>query len=295
MKRPVSFYSEGVLLKGDLYLPDDLEPGESRAAVLLCHGYTGVKDLYLPGNAAALNEAGYVAMTFDYKGWGESEGPRTRLNPYGRVADVQAAMTFMSLQPEVNAESIGLFGTSYGGATVTWVGAIDARARCIVSVVGVGNGARWMSRVRRPDEWHDLLELSRQDRERRVTTGESEFVERGSVLLPDRHSAELAAAQRRGNPSAVNAVPLEYVDDTLGFNAEWVVDKVSPRPIMFITTDNDRLVLPEESEQLYARAGEPKKLVTLHGYSHYEVYEGPAFLEVMAHSLDWYRQHMPPR
>ena len=57
--------------------------------------------------------------------------------------------------------------------------------------------------------------------------------------------------------SAVNTLPLEYVDDTLGFNPEWVVDKIAPRPILFITTDNDRLVPPEESENLYARA-EPK-------------------------------------
>jgi hypothetical protein len=32
-----------------------------------------------------------------------------------------------------------------------------------------------------------------------------------------------------------------------------------------------------ESGALYARAGEPKKLVVLKGYGHYEVYEGEAF------------------
>ena len=119
MKRAVEFYSEGVKLCGDVYTPDDLAAGETRSAVLLCHGYTGVKDLYLPDNAASLNQAGYVAMTFDYKGWGDSEGTRSRLAPYSRVADVQAAMTFLGLQPEVGEERIGLYGTSYGGATVS--------------------------------------------------------------------------------------------------------------------------------------------------------------------------------
>jgi len=86
----------------------------------------------------------------------------------------------------------------------------------------------------------------------------------------------------------VNIIPLEYVDDTLGFNPEWVVDKIAPRPILFITTDNDRLVPPEESEHLYARAGEPKKLVVLQGYGHYEVYAEPAFSAMMHTALDWY-------
>ena len=81
MKRAVTFYSEGITLVGDVYTPDNMEPGERRGAVLLCHGYTGVKDLYLPDNAAYLNKAGYVAMTFDYKGWGDSEGQRSRLAP----------------------------------------------------------------------------------------------------------------------------------------------------------------------------------------------------------------------
>ena len=295
MKRPVTFYSEGCKLVGDVYYPDDLQPGETRAGIVLCHGYTGVKDLYLPDNARVLNEAGYVVMTFDYKGWGESAGARSRLAPYSRVADVQAAMSFLSTLPEVDAGRLGIYGTSYGGATVVWVGAVDPRAKCIVSVVGIGQGARWMRSVRHPDEWYDLLDRACIDRNQRALTGESTFVERNEILLPDRQSAELAAAARRQNPAAVNTIPLEYIDDTLGFNPEWVVDKIAPRPILFITTDNDRLVPPAESEHLYARAGEPKKLVVLQGYGHYEVYVEPAFSAVMDATLDWYRTYLPAR
>jgi dipeptidyl aminopeptidase/acylaminoacyl peptidase len=292
-KTPVSFYSEGCRLVGDVYDPDDLAPGERRAGIVLCHGYTGVKDLYLPDNARVLTEAGYVAMTFDYKGWGASEGPRSRLAPYGRVADVQAALTFLGTLPEVDPERLGIYGTSYGGATVVWVGAVDPRVKCVVSVVGIGDGRRWMRSVRRPDEFHDLLERAGRDRVKRALEGASELVKREEILLPDRQSAELAAAARRNNPAAVNTIPLEYVDETLEFSPEWIVDRIAPRPVLFITTDNDRLVPPEESIALYARAGEPKKLVVLEGYGHYEVYAEPAFSEVMQATLAWYRQHLP--
>lgn len=295
MKKPVSFYSEGCKLVGDLYLPEDIGSGEMRAGIVLCHGYTGVKDLYLPDNARVLNEAGYVVLTFDYKGWGESEGPPTRLAPHSRVSDVQAAMTFLGLQDEVDADRLGIYGTSYGGATVVWTAAVDARVKCVVGVVGIGHGGRWMRSVRRPDEWHDLLERSAADREKRVLSGESEMVERSEVLLPDRQSAELAAAARRDIPSAINTLPLEYVDETLSFHPEWVVDKIAPRPLLLITTDDDRLVPPEESEALYAKAGEPKKLVVLKGYGHYEVYAEPAFGEVMAETVAWFEKYLPAR
>jgi dipeptidyl aminopeptidase/acylaminoacyl peptidase len=293
VKNPVSFYSEGVRLVGDVYYPDDLKPSERRGGIVLCHGYTGIKDLYLPDNARVLNQAGYVVLTFDYKGWGESEGSRSRLAPYSRVADVQAALTFLGTLPEVDLHRLGIYGTSYGGATVVWTAAVDPRVRCVVSVVGIGNGTRWMRSVRRPDEFHDLLQRSDQDRVKRALDGKSAFVPREEILLPDRQSAELATAARRHNPAAVSTIPLEYVAETLEFTPEWVVDRIAPRPALFITTDDDRLVPPDESRHLYERAGEPKKLVVLQGYGHYEVYAEPAFSEVMQATVAWFRQYLP--
>ena len=291
----VDFYSEGIRLSGDLFVPDDLTAGDQRAGIVLCHGYTGVRNLYLPDIARELNRFGYVVLTFDYKGWGDSDGPKTRLSPYGRVIDSQAAITFLGAQPMVDDNRIGIYGTSYGGATVVWTAAVDTRVKAVVSVVGIGHGRRWMRSVRRPDEFVDLLERSKTDRIRRATTGQSEFVERSDILLPDRQSAELAAAQRRGNPGAVSQIPLEFIDETLEFHPEWIVDKIAPRPLLLITTDDDRLVPPDESESLFAKAGEPKKLVTLKGWGHYEVYAGEAFRQVMAPTVEWFQKFLPAR
>jgi uncharacterized protein len=292
MPKPVTFYSEGIKLAGDVFMPANLKPGERRTGIVLCHGYTGVRGIYLPDNARVLSEAGYVVLTFDYKGWGDSDGPKSRLAPYSRVADVQAALTFLGAQPEVDANRLGIYGTSYGGATVVFVAAIDPRVKCVVAVVGIGNGARWMRSVRRPDEYHDLLARAATDRLKRTLAGVSDLADRNEILLPDRQSAELGAAARRDNPAAVTQLPLEFVDDTLGFNPEWVVDRIAPRPILFITADDDRLVPPQESEAMYARAGEPKKLVVLKGIGHYEVYGGEAFRQVMDETVAWFRAHL---
>jgi dipeptidyl aminopeptidase/acylaminoacyl peptidase len=295
MPKPVTFYSEGIKLAGDVYLPEDIKPAERRAGIVLCHGYTGVRNIYLPDNARVLADAGYVVLNFDYKGWGDSEGPKTRLAPYSRVADVQAALSFLSAHPQVDTNRLGIYGTSYGGATVVFVAAIDPRVKCVVSVVGIGNGARWMRSVRRPDEYHDLLARADEDRRNRALTGASALADRNEILLPDRQSAELGAAARKNNPFAVTQVPLEFIDDTLGFNPDWVVDRIAPRPVLFITAGDDRLVPPQESEAMHARAGEPKKLVVLKGVGHYEVYGGEPFRRVMDETLAWYRAHLPAR
>ena len=295
MKKNYSFFSEGVALDGDIYYPNDLKSEETRPGIVLCHGYTGVKDLYLPDNAQVLNEKGYIVLTFDYKGWGESEGTRTRLAPYSRVADVQAAITFLGIQPEVDEERLGIYGTSYGCATVVWVAAHDLRVKCTVGVVGMGHGARWMRSVRRPDEWADLLETSRIDREQRVVTGKSELAPRDEILLPDRQSAALASAARANNPNALGELPLEYIDETLQFHPEWVVEHISPRPLLLIAAEDDRLVPPEDCQILFEKAKEPKKMVLLPGVGHYEVYSKPAFDTLMLETVDWYKTYLPAR
>ena len=87
--------------------------------------------------------------------------------------------------------------------------------------------------------------------------------------------------------------PASFIDETLSFHADWVVGKISPRPLLLITAEDDRLVPPEESQSLFNLAGEPKRLIVLKGYGHYDVYAEPAFGEVMAATLSWYRAHLP--
>jgi hypothetical protein len=36
--QPISFFSEGVRLAGDLFLPDGLNRSDTRARIVLCHG-----------------------------------------------------------------------------------------------------------------------------------------------------------------------------------------------------------------------------------------------------------------
>ena len=292
MERPVQFYSGGVRLAGDLYVPDDASATNKRPGVVLCCGYTGIKDLYLNDMARRFAASGYVAMTFDYKGWGMSDGPRLRLAPYSRVEDTQAALTVLSIQPEVDANRLALYGISYGGSTATFTAAIDPRAKAVISVTGVANGARWMRRVRTPWDFRQLVERGDRDRQQQVLSGVSELADRMEVLQHDPQSAEIAAKARAGVRGAAMQVPLEFVHETLGFNPEWVVDKISPRAALFITSDADELVLPEESEELYRRAGDPKKLIVLRGFGHYEVFVPPAIDQVIAESVAWLRQHV---
>lgn len=289
----VSFYSEGVKLEGNLFRPDNKRFPGRRPGVVLCHGYTGTRDLYLADAATALNDAGYIALTFDYKGWGTSEGPTRRLDPYGRVFDTQAATTFLSLQTEADADRIGLFGWSFGGATVIWSAAHDRRIKAVVSSVGVGDGPTWFRSVRNDAEWAQVNQIADEDRVTRLETGVSKMSDRADILWLDPESTRISAAGRK-NTSAGSAtdIPAEFIDETMNFRPQWIVDKLSPTALLVVTTDGDLVVPKEQSERLYAAAGEPKKLVTLEGFGHYDVYSGDAFQQTMKATIEWFNEYL---
>src|SRR6266849_8820404 len=157
-KRTVNFFSEGARLEGDLFLPSDLRPGERRPGIVLCHGFTGVRSLILEDYAKAFIEAGFVALTFDYRGFGGSEGTKWRLIPLEQIDDIRNAITFLQAQEEVDPERIGVWGTSFGGGHAPYVAGVDARVKVAVGQVGFADGERFINDVR---SYGERVELAR--------------------------------------------------------------------------------------------------------------------------------------
>ena len=155
-ERWVTFYSEGSRIVGNLFLPDDMHNAKPRPGIVLCHGFTGVRQLSLRDYAQRFAAAGYVALIFDYRGFGDSEGPKWRLIPLEQVDDIRNAITWLGTQPEIDAEQIGLWGTSFDGAHVPNVAGIDARVKAAVAQVGFDTGERFLLSVRSDAERAEL-------------------------------------------------------------------------------------------------------------------------------------------
>ena len=103
---------------------------------------------------------------------------------------------------------------------------------------------------------------------------------------------ELWAAARADSAVEPAPVPLEYIDETMAFHPEWVVDKNAPRPLLLIATEMDGVTPPEESQRLYDVAGEPKKLVMVLNSGHFEVYAGAPFDQTCAETIAWFDSYL---
>jgi len=208
------------------------------------------------------------------------------------VDDIRNAITFMQQQEEVNGGRIGLWGPSSGGANVSYTAGVDNRVKCMVSVSGMGDMGRWLKDMRRYWEWKDFLKTVEEDRVKRMQTGESRRVATAEIVLPV-SSSGMDTLPTPKNPAAQkNELPLESADAMIQYRPESVVDSISPRAALWICTPEDNVVPAEESKCMYLKAHEPKKLVAIEGFKHYELYHGPGFEHVMNHSSEWFAEHL---
>lgn len=109
--RRVSFQNNGDELIGTLYLPAERRTGEKRAGVIVTGAWTSVKEQMSGLYAREMAERGFVALAFDFRGWGESDGAiRFKEDPAVKTADIVAAAEFMATLPEIDASRISGLG-----------------------------------------------------------------------------------------------------------------------------------------------------------------------------------------
>ncbi|VEG41909.1 alpha/beta hydrolase fold protein [Mycolicibacterium flavescens] len=134
MTERVEFRSGATTLVGHLY---NGGPDEPRPCVVLCQGFGGTQDTpALTANATGFAAAGYVALTFDYRNFGESQGePRQLVDIGGQLDDIAAAVTFARGRSGIDPDRIVLWGSSLGGGHVVTAAARDPRIAAAIAQI----------------------------------------------------------------------------------------------------------------------------------------------------------------
>lgn len=291
------FYSDGLRIAGYLHAPDEWRPGEApRPGILMLSGYGGNPHFDCIHLMARLCAAGWFVFTFDYRGFGGSEGQRGRHRPLEQAQDAYDALTYMQSVPGIDPQRLGIFGTSFGGAHGIWITAHDERVKCLVASAAVTDGERWLKLIRKPAQWSAFKARVASDALRRVRSGEPAIVQRGEIMIRDADALRQRELQIRQNPAlAREDIDLESAEAAFRYHPEWVVDRISPRPVLMIYCENDALVPPEEQLSCYAKCGEPKKLVKLPGAGHYDSYEfgNPGMSEIVYQETHaWFTKYL---
>src|SRR6266516_2326596 len=134
-ERSITFASRGhpsFLLEGTLHTPTEVELAP---VIVLCHpqpASSDMNDVLIVALARQLAAAGLIALRFNFRGVGKSQGQQTdgRLEPL----DLAGAIDFALAQPGGNPAKVCVIGHGFGAYIVLLYAPFDARIRTIVSI-----------------------------------------------------------------------------------------------------------------------------------------------------------------
>ena len=127
----VEFVSQGTRCAGWLTLPPGPAP---HPGIVLAHGLGATHDMVLAQYEQHFAQSGIATMAFDYRHTGQSAGmPRQLFTMRRHQRDVGAALDFLRQHNSIDAQRVGLWGTSLGAMHVLR----EAAARTDISAVVV--------------------------------------------------------------------------------------------------------------------------------------------------------------
>jgi fermentation-respiration switch protein FrsA (DUF1100 family) len=290
----IEFMSNGLRCIGLKYLPPDMKAGEKRPCIVLAHGFSAVKEMYFTDYAQAFSKAGFVAVVFDYRYLGESEGePRGQIFPWEQIEDFRNAITFAQMQPEVDAAKIGVFGSSYSGGHVICLGALDRRVKAVASQVPLIDGYANFQAIVPRAAGAGMIKFLEADRVERYKSGKVNYL---PVVAPDNNAVLntsdsfqwFTETHKKKAPRWENRVTVESIEKFIEYSPAVYLSRVSPTPFLMMVAENDILTPTDLAVAGFDKALEPKKLVILPG-GHFDAYVN-GFSLSSGNAIAWYKQ-----
>jgi alpha-beta hydrolase superfamily lysophospholipase len=254
-------------------------------AVVMAHGLSGTRRDRLGAFAERFAAAGFAALVFDHRGFGDSGGEPDLFDPGRQLEDWRAAIAFARSLPEVDGDRIATFGSSMGGGNALAVAAGDPGVAAAISQVpfldivtqahrssprvtartlAAAAQGRYLPAVGQPDEpalinspggeegWRRVVAMGEDSRWRNRVSSRWLL---GRPYRPVRHAAKL--------------------------HCPWLV----------CVGEADRVAKPGPAIAAARRA--PKgELRTYPGVDHFDIYDGPAHEALVADQLDFLKRHL---
>ncbi len=251
----VNFQSEGETITGNLFLPQNASE-KKLPAVIVGGSWTTVKEQMANLYAGKLAERGFAALTFDFRGFGESGGAFRQFEDAAlKTRDFKNAMSFLQTQAAVDAERIGGLAVCASAGYMARAVAEDDRFKSFAAIAGwfqhpdttpmFYGGAEGVSR---------RLALAEAAMKKYQDTGETDYV---PAYDPHDENAAMffeldyyASSQRGAVSEWKNQFAVASWKPWLELNAiDGVAEKITA-PALFIHSDN--CALPDNVKLFYS-------------------------------------------
>ncbi|MEW6670943.1 MAG: alpha/beta hydrolase [Thermodesulfobacteriota bacterium] len=205
--------------------------GPAEGTVIHFHGNHGNQS-YSFKQVHWLPARSFNVFTFDYRGYGRSEGKPSKRGIY---EDSVAALEYILTRPGIDHDNVFVFGQSLGGVNaIVAVGKSDLPQIRAVAVEGAFDSYRAEARDRMEESTREKI---------------------GNVPC-----------------LSLQIWPVSFFTVTDSYSAKEYIHRVSPIPVLLIHCLQDSVVYYQHSERLYEAAKDPKELWLIDGCDHVKVF-----------------------
>lgn len=262
----------------------------------MAHGLSGVNEQGLGEVAKIISSAGYAVVVFDFGHFDDSTGePRQQIFPLDMVEDYRNAITWACTHPNVDAERVGIWGTSLSGALATYTATVDPRVRAVAIQMPVLMSPS-VRRILDPAKWDMMQNALIADRIARYETGEVKtipVVAQGNnpCILPGAVSYDFFIRSQEMAPNWRNEVTLESLGKFREFDPVSNIELISDVAFLLIGGEKEHLIPLDILQAAFDRVPEPKKMVML-PVGHFGVYEEPWLSKATNEACAWFDTHL---
>ena len=301
---PVTFQSGGVAIAGHLYRPSDAAPDERTAGVVLCGPFSSVKEQTLPHYAERLADAGYTALTFDPRSFGESEGePRFHHDPNRVIEDYASAVSYLLTRADVDPNRVGVVGVCMGGGYAVSTAARDKRVGAAVAIAGGYNIGGTFQQMLGVEGFASYYRAINDIVQQQYETGEVAYIPTIAKGLSDESPVAAMPVEeaysyydrtsRADAPNWSRTMTAASLQSYFTYNSIVHAPLVAPTPLMVIHGTVDLALLPEYAQAVYNAALGIKELIWLETDNHIQLYDQDPYVnEAAGHAIRWLDAHL---
>jgi alpha-beta hydrolase superfamily lysophospholipase len=261
--------------------------GDAGAApiVVMAHGLSGTRRDGLGPFAERFAAAGFAALAFDHRGFGDSGGEPDLFEPRRQLEDWRAAIALARSLPGVDPERVATFGSSMGGGNALAAAADDRRVAAAISQVPFLD--LWRQAHRSPARVTVQMLLAAVRGKHLPAVGqpnEAAFINTPDAEAGWRHvvaSGEGSRWRNRVSARWLLGTPFRPARFAAGLHCPWLL----------CVGEADRVARPATAIAA-ARRAPLGELRAYPGVDHFDIYDGPEFEAVVGDELEFLRRHL---
>ena len=268
----ITFTNEGAELVGVLYLPENYEKGTVVPGVVVTGAWTTVKEQMPAVYAKAMAERGFAALTFDFRGWGESADSLKYLeNPARKTSDIKAAAAYLASRPEV-AGPVGGVGVCASSGYMSDAAANNGDIAAVALVAPWLHDRGLVEAIYGGKESVEGLIQMGRDAEK----GDAPVIMEAASAVNEQslmYQAPYYTEPERGLiPEYDNKFNVASWEGWLTYDALKTAD-VQDTPVLLVTSESS--ALPAGAKAYMERMGDGVKAVWLDGVTQFDFYDRP--------------------